>query len=93
MSPAKFEELLGCVGPNIRRFNSTREAIGPGERLSVTLRYLVTGDAFSTIAASYRISDTTVGRIVKETCSALWNVLYAMFYMVLYRFQKLLLNG
>lgn len=77
MSPAKFEELLGLVGSKITRFNSRRKAIGPGERLSVTLRYLVTGDAFSTIAASYRLSDTSVGRIVKETCTVLWDVLCA----------------
>jgi hypothetical protein len=55
----KFEEFNGWVGPKITLFNFTREAVGPGERLSVTLRYLVTGDAFSTIAASYWLSDTT----------------------------------
>ena len=37
--------------------------------------FLVTGDAFNTIGASYRISGTTVGRIVKETCSVLWKIL------------------
>ena len=81
MLPAKFEELLGLVGPKISRRYAPREAISPGERLSVTLRYLVTGDAFSTIAANYRLSDTTVGRIVKETCSALWDVLCAKGYL------------
>ena len=43
--------------------------------VGVTLRYLVTGDAHVTIAASYRMSLTTVGRIVKETCAVIWNVL------------------
>ena len=55
MSPSQYEELLGFVGPKILRVNARREAISPGERLSVTLRYLVSGDAFSTIAASYRL--------------------------------------
>jgi hypothetical protein len=81
MSPSQYEELLGFVRPKILRVNARREAISPGERLSVTLRYLVSGDAFSTIAASYRLSDTTVGRIVKDTCSALWDVLYANDYL------------
>ena len=75
MTPSKFEELLGFCAPRITRKKARREAIGPGERLSVTLRYLVTGDAFSTIAASYRLSCTSVGRIVKETCSVIWDVL------------------
>jgi len=39
------------------------------------LRYLATGDARFTIATSYRISPTTVGRIIRETCQAIWVVL------------------
>ena len=41
----------------------------------MTLRYLATGDAHTTIAAYYRISPTTVGRIISETCNALWDKL------------------
>ena len=36
--------------------------------------YLITGDAQVTIAASYRMSPTTVGRIIAETCSAIWTI-------------------
>ena len=75
MTPTKFEELLQYVAPHILRDSTRREAIQPEERLCVTLRYLVTGDAFNTIGTSYRMSGTTVGRIVKETCSVLWDVL------------------
>ena len=41
----------------------------------MALRYLSTGDARVTISASYRISPTTVGRIINETCEVLWNIL------------------
>ena len=75
MTPTKYEELLGYVGPHILKDSTRREAISPDERLSVTLRYLVTGDAFGTIGKSYRIDGTTVGRIIKETCEKLWDVL------------------
>ncbi|XP_046860890.1 uncharacterized protein LOC124454126 [Xenia sp. Carnegie-2017] len=50
-----------------------REPIGPDQRLAVTLRYLTTGDAYSTIGANYRMSATTVGRIIDETCNSIWN--------------------
>ena len=59
MGPLKFEELLGYVAPYITRDSTKREAIQPNERLSVTLCYLVTGDAFNTIGNSYRMSGTT----------------------------------
>ena len=75
MTPTKFEELLSWIAPLITRSAIRRQPIQPGERLCVTLRYLVSGDSFSTIANSYRMSDTTVGRIVKETSNVLWNVL------------------
>ena len=80
MFPAKFEQLLQYVAPSIMK-RSQREPIGPEERLSITLRYLATGDAFSTIAASYRMSDVTVGRIIKETCRVLWERLLAEGYI------------
>ena len=75
MSPNKFEELLALVAPLITKECKVREPICPAERLCVTLRHLVTGDSHITIATSYRMSPTTVGRIIKETCSVIWKVL------------------
>ena len=49
MTPEKYEYLLQLVAPNLMKDSSKREAIQPGELLSVTLRYLVTGDAQTTI--------------------------------------------
>ena len=49
------------------------EPISPEHRLAVTLRYLTTGDAHSTIGANYRLSLLTMGKIVHETCNAIWN--------------------
>ena len=76
MSPGNFEMLLSWIGPKIKKVTTKmREPISVGQRLCVTLRYLVTGDTHVTAAASYRMSPTTVGRIVKETCAVIWNVL------------------
>ena len=39
-----FENILALVGPRIVKQNTNmRESISPGERLSVTLRFLATG--------------------------------------------------
>lgn len=76
MSPTLLEELLSWIGPQLRKKTTRmRESIGPKERLCVCLRFLVTGDAQTTIAASYRISPAVVGRIINETCVALWNIM------------------
>ena len=74
MTVAKF----AWVGPSIQKSYRLRVDVpSPAERLCVTLRYLASGDAQVSIALSYRISPTTVGRITRETCEALWSVLQA----------------
>ena len=72
MLPEKFEQLLSYVAPMITKSSFRRECISADQRLCITLRYLVTGDAKATISSSYRVSSTTVGRIISETCEAIW---------------------
>ena len=75
MTFTKLEELLSWVAPKIEKSSVRCELIAPEQRLCVTLCYLVTGDAHITIAASYRISPTSIGRVIKETTGAIWDVL------------------
>ena len=75
MLPSKFEKLLSFVGHKIEKLESIWEPIGAAERLCVILRFLVTGDAQTTIASSYQISPTSIGRIIKETCPIIWDTL------------------
>ena len=76
MSPTMFEELLSLISPIIvKQRTIMRDPIAPSERLAVTLRYLVTGDAQCTLAASYRISPSTISRIITETCGTIWTSL------------------
>lgn len=81
MSVQRFEQLLSWVGPHIIKDNFKRACTSPSERLVITLRYLATGDAQFTIASSYRVSPTTVGRIIFETTSVIWNKLCDKGYM------------
>ena len=72
---ATLEKLLSWIAPFIRKQSaSMREPIEPSERLSVTLRYLVAGDALVSIAGSYRTSSSVVGRIIGKTCKVLLDV-------------------
>ena len=76
MSRNTYEQFLTWVDPLIaKQCTKMRDPIGPSERLMGTLRYLVTGDAQSTIGASYRVSPTTMGRIINDSCAAIWTVL------------------
>lgn len=43
--------------------------------LYVFFRYLASGDSYQTIGFSFRVGRTTIGIIVKEVCTVIWNVL------------------
>ena len=67
MNPTQYENLLKLIAPAITKSSIKREVIGHSERLSVTLRYLSTGDPHVSIGSSLRISPTSIGRIINET--------------------------
>ncbi|XP_011409411.2 PREDICTED: uncharacterized protein LOC105316284, partial [Amphimedon queenslandica] len=72
MDIASFEEILEVVSPLIKRQDTVmRQAIPPGERLAVTLRFLATGESYSSLQYIYRIPAQTIGKIVPDTCRAI----------------------
>lgn len=52
-----------------------RTAITPHERLTATLRFLVTGRSYEDLKFSTIISPQALGRIIPETCEAIYQVL------------------
>lgn len=72
MTPERFEHLLSLVGPLITKTNTRmREAISVAERLTLTLRYLASGDDQQSLSFSYRIG-RTVSHIIQEILNAIW---------------------
>ncbi|XP_076735678.1 uncharacterized protein LOC143414718 [Maylandia zebra] len=72
----QFEDLLSLVGPSIARLDTNyRRSIPPAERLSVCLRFLVTGDSFRTIAFSFRVGVSTVSQITPKAATSIWDCL------------------
>lgn len=72
MSVGQFETLLQQLAPRLRRQgNNFREPIDPEQRFAVCLRFLSTGDSYTTIAASFRLGKSTVGKIVREMPSGM----------------------
>jgi len=50
-----------------------REPISAAERLSMTIRFLASGDSMTSISYQYLIGLTTVSNIIDETCTAIWS--------------------
>lgn len=79
MSRRKFDQLLHLIGPDISHNSTHVLPIDPIKRLAMTLRYLATGNSFTSISHSYRTHKSTVNGIVYEVCIALWNHLNALY--------------
>ncbi|XP_050295129.1 uncharacterized protein LOC126735220 [Anthonomus grandis grandis] len=72
MSAKDFDFLLGLVKEKIyKKDTKMRQAIRPEERLSLTLRFLATGDSYHSLMYLYRIPVCTIARIVPECCAAI----------------------
>ena len=76
MSKEKFFELVRRREPNITKQDTRmRESIKPEERVAVTLRYLATGETFSSLQTQFRIHRTTISEIVLDVCENVFEVL------------------
>lgn len=76
MEKENYTELLDKVTPMITKTRTKlREPISPHERLSLTLRFLASGQTFEDLKFSTLIAPQTIGKIVIETCEAIIHVL------------------
>lgn len=72
MTPTDFEILLGFVGPKIsKKCTRYRASISATIRLAVTLRYLASGDSFTSLQYTFKISKQIISRIIPEVCEAI----------------------
>ncbi|KAJ8953456.1 hypothetical protein NQ318_023575 [Aromia moschata] len=71
-----FKELLDLVKPFIEKQNIfMRDAVTPEQRLMATLRFLATGRSFEDLKYSFVISPQLIGKIIPETCCAIYKIL------------------
>lgn len=76
LTKSDFEEVLCLVAPKIIKKNTNyRAAIPPSIRLMVALRYLATGDSFTSLMYLFKISKQSISSIVPEVCEAIIDVL------------------
>lgn len=76
MNEETYLKLLSLVTPIIQKEDTImRNSISAHERLMVTLRFLATGRSYECLKFSAIISPQALGRIIPETCAAIYKVL------------------
>ncbi|KAK0401401.1 hypothetical protein QR680_015763 [Steinernema hermaphroditum] len=75
MTLATFEKLLRLVTPYLEPKKKEKTGISPEHMLVLTLRYLAIGASFRSLHYSFRMGVSTVAKVVKATCRALYMAL------------------
>lgn len=72
MSLADFQYLAELIKPMVEKSDTfMREAITVEERLAITLRFLATGDSYTSLQYLFRVSKQSISSIVPEVCDAI----------------------
>ncbi|XP_052873273.1 uncharacterized protein LOC128278585 [Anopheles cruzii] len=72
MTATDFEVLLGMVGAKIAAKETPfRQTIPPNMRLIVVLHFLATGNSYTSLQSTFKISKQIISRIVPEVCAAI----------------------
>lgn len=77
MAHEQFLETLTAIEPSVtkRQVIGGHKVISPAERLTLTLRFLATGETFRSLSFQFRISRSAISYIVREVCQAIFKVL------------------
>ena len=64
-----------------KQTTNMRQPISPTDRLSITLRFLTTGNTFEDLKFVSAIAPQTIGKIVIETCEVIISCLHEYIYV------------
>ena len=76
MALADFELLINLVGPKTVKMDTRFRASAPiQDRLAITLRFLATGDSYTSLQYLFQISKQAISQTVPEMCQAIGETL------------------
>uniref|UniRef100_A0A182YT06 Transposase Helix-turn-helix domain-containing protein n=1 Tax=Anopheles stephensi TaxID=30069 RepID=A0A182YT06_ANOST len=72
MTEEDFEYVLAKISKKICKQDTyMRKAVTARERLIITLRFLATGESFQSLQFLFRVSSSTIRKIIPEVCNVL----------------------
>ena len=66
-----FNALLARVGPHIQKDTFWRKYPDLGIRISISMRYMATGDSYKSLQYGFRVAHNTISKIIPETGDAI----------------------
>ena len=72
MTPEFFEMIKTRLEPHLARQATNYTApISVGEKLALTIRYLATGESYTSLSCQFRVGRSTISKFIPEVCRAI----------------------
>ena len=72
MTPKVFEMMKTRLEPHLaRQATNYRAPISVGEKLALTIRYLATGESYTSLSCLFRVGRSTISKFLPEVCRAI----------------------
>ena len=69
MTPEFFEMIKTRLEPHLaRQATNYRAPISVGEKLALTIRYLATGESYTSLSCQFRVGRSTISKFLPEAC-------------------------
>ncbi|KAK4295466.1 hypothetical protein Pmani_031986 [Petrolisthes manimaculis] len=76
----QYQELLNMVTPLIEKKDTNmRQAVTAAQRLTLTLRYLTTGESYRSLSCQFGISHNLISSIIPTVCKAIYTTLQPLY--------------
>ena len=83
LTPDFFLEVLDRVRLAISKVDTNmRLCIEPGVKLAITLRFLASGDSYSSLSYAFRVAKSTISLFVPKVCTAIFDAYQAEAFMI-----------
>ena len=70
--PRIFEMIKTRLEPHLaRQATNYRAPISVGEKLALTIRYLATGESYTSLSCQFRVGRSTISKFLPEVCRAI----------------------
>ena len=72
MTPEFFEMIKTRLEPSLaRQATNYRAPISVGEKLTLTIRYLATGESYTSLSGQFRVGRSTISKFLPVVCRAI----------------------
>lgn len=66
-----FKDIMEQVEPFIQKETLMRDPLDPGLHNAITLRFLASGNSYTSLGCTFHVASNTISKIVPETCRSI----------------------